>query len=340
MSRNCSERGLAALFLTVTTVSSVITPQAQAFTGVPSAPDTVRYARLTECPKKPGTGTASCDTWTLVMRSGKTIKLIKGNTGETTLLGISADGRVAHYVKDGRLVVHDVGSGRIRPLPGTAATAPRGLTLDDVGTTLSPDGSIVEVTYLEDGDEDKAVTLPSVVANVETGKVFPVSESDSVLSFSPGGKHVLVDRSTGTDTGPTTFAVLDADGRTTASRIVPKAVSDAYPVALAADGRTVVLIATVGSDVWRLRTYDLASGTLTKGIRLGVFPKEKAQSLFWDTTGALTFWSVRADKGGWLGAVKRTVGIRTGAMRAVDSFGFTKGSWWELPGGASMPVGH
>ncbi|WP_433218583.1 hypothetical protein [Microtetraspora malaysiensis] len=266
------------------------------------------------------------------MRGGRTSKLTKGN-----LLGISADGRVTHYVKDGRLVVHDVGSGRISPLPGTAAAAPKGLTLDDVGTKLSPDGSIVEVTYRDDDDED-VVTPPSVVANVKTGKVFPLSENDSVWSFSPGGGHVLVDRSA--DTGPTTLAVLDADGRTTASRVVPKAVSGAYPVALAADGRTVVLIATLGSDVWRLRTYDLVSGRLSKGIRLGAFKKEKVESLFWDSTGALTFWTVRGDKDGRLGGVKRTVDMRTGAMRTRDSFGFKEGSRWELPGGAPLPLDH
>ncbi|GAA3443714.1 hypothetical protein [Planomonospora venezuelensis] len=330
-------RGLAALALAAAAASAVIATPAQAYTGAASAtPDSVRYAWVGSCPEKDYT--VPCGAWTLTMRSGKTVKLAdaqvhprnakgKADKEAATPFAVSGDGRFVNYFKDGGLVVRDVNSGKVRPLPGKAAALPKGLGMAEVDTVISPDGSIVVVDYYDEADR-----LPTLVANLKTGKVVTLPTSDSVLSFSPDGEHLLTSRFT--DDNTTEFAVFDAAGEQTASQVVPQIVSNNSPVALADDGNTVAVVVTGGSNRPRLRTYDLAADTVSEAVALGIPKGESSQRLFWDAAGTLTLWTSREGSDEKPGsAVKRTVNAETGATRKLDSFRIKSTTWtWWLPG--------
>ncbi|GIH76180.1 hypothetical protein [Planobispora longispora] len=340
-------RGLAVLALAAAAaVPALISAPAQAYTGAASATssssssssssDSVRYAWIKSCPKKDYT--VPCGDWTLTMRSGKTVKLTdarvnpknaKGAVDKSAaaLFAVSGDGRVVNYFKGGKLVVRDVNSGKVRPLPGKAATLPKGLGMSEVDTTLSHDGSIVVVDY-----SDEAGTLPSLVADLRTGKVVKLPAANSVLSFSSDGAHLLTSRFT--DDNTTEFAVFDAQGRKTAGQVVPQLVSNNAPVALSDDGNTVTVIVTGASRKHRLHTYDLAADTVSDAVALGLPKNENGQRLFWDSAGKLTLWTSReGEDGDSASAVKRTVNPETGATRTLDSYKVKGGTWtWWLPG--------
>ncbi|GGS83322.1 hypothetical protein GCM10010156_47500 [Planobispora rosea] len=332
-------RGLAVLALAAAAAPALVITPAQAHTGAASAassPDSVRYAWVKSCPKKDYT--IPCGRWTLTMRSGKTIKLTdarvnpenangKVDKDGAALFAISGDGRFVNYFKGDKLVVRDVSSGKVRPLPGKAATLPKGLGMNEVDTTISHDGSIVVVDYY-----DEAGTLPSLVADMRTGKVVKLSAANNVLSFSATGTHLLTSRFT--DDNTTEFAVFDTDGHKTASQVVPQIVSNNAPVALADDGNTVAVIVTGASRKHRLHTYDLAADTVSDPVALGIPRNENAQRLFWDSAGALTLWTSRDDENeNPVFAVKRTVNAETGAARKVDSYKVRGETWtWWLPG--------
>ncbi|MBG0827469.1 hypothetical protein HS041_06790 [Planomonospora sp. ID67723] len=328
-------RGLAALALAAAAASTVIVAPAQAYTGAASA-DAVRYAWIGSCPKKDYT--VPCGDWTLTMRSGKTIKLTdaqvhpknaegKVDKESTALFAVSGDGRFVNYFKDGKLVIRDVNSGEVRPLPGKAATLPKGLGMVDVDTVISPDGSILVVDYY-----DSAEKLPTLVTNLKTGKVVTLPTSNSVQSFSPDGEHLLTSRFT--DDNTTEFAVFDAEGKQTSSQVVPQIVSNNSPIALADDGNTVAVVVTGGSNKPRLRTYDLAADTVSEAVALGTPKNETAQRLFWDPAGTLTLWTSReSGDEKTIAAVQRTVNAETGATRKLDSFRVKSATWtWWLPG--------
>ncbi|GGL24373.1 hypothetical protein [Planomonospora parontospora] len=347
-------RALAALTLavaTATTTTTIATP-AQANTGAASATrsapasaastdadadaDAVRYAWLKSCTKKDAA--APCGAWTLSLRSGRTVRLPdarvhpayaggKSDTSAGALFTVSGDGRVVNYFKGDRLVVRNVSSGKIRSLPGRAASLPGGLDMSEVDVALSPDGSIVAVDYL-----DTAARLPTLIADVANGRVAELPPGDTVLGFSPDGRHLLTSRFT--DDNTTEFRVFDTGGRRTASQVVPQVVSNNSPVALADDATTVALIVTGASGASRLRTYDLASDTVSDAVALGIPEGETPQRLFWDPAGALTLWTSRGDSEGDItSAVQRTVGAATGTTRRLDSFKIKSGLWtWWLPG--------
>ncbi|GII02380.1 TolB family protein [Planobispora takensis] len=328
-------RGLGALTLTAAAAATVTASPAQANTGAASA-DTVRYAWTKSCQKKDYI--FPCGHWTLTMRSGKTIKLTDARTRPVnkkgkvdkesiTTFAVSGDGRVVNYFKGDKLVVRDVNTGEVRPLPGAAAVLPKGLGMDNLDTTLSPDGSIVVVDYFDEKDR-----LPSMVANVKTGKVIKLSAKYAVLSFSPDGEHLLTSRYT--DDNTTEFAVFDAAGEKTASQVVPQIVSNNAPIALADDGNTVALVITGGSGKTSLRTYDLAADTVSEAVPLGIPKKESSQRLFWNPSGILTLWTALLDEEGDVtAAVKRTVDAGSGTTRTLDSFKIKGSPWsWWLPG--------
>lgn len=331
-------RGFAALALAAaaaTAVTMIVTP-AEAKTGAASD-DSVRYAWIKSCAKKDDR--IPCGKWALTLRSGKSVKLAdarihprqangKVDREISTMFAISGNGRFVNYFRGDKLVVRDVNSGKVRPLPGKAATLPKGIGQNDLDTMFSPDGSIVVVDYF-----DSAEKLPSLVANLKTGKTIKLPSKNNVLSFSPDGQHMLTGRFT--DDNITEFAVFDADGRQTASQIVPQIVSNNSPIALADDGSTVALIITGTSNKPRLRTYDLTSDTVSEAIRLGIPKNENAQRLYWDPTGTLTLWTGRdsGDENNATSAVKRTVNAETGSTRKLDSFKIRNGPWtWWLPG--------
>ncbi|MEV4182003.1 hypothetical protein AB0J28_11245 [Streptosporangium canum] len=327
-------RGFAALTVAAAAAAMITTP-ADATTGAVSD-DSVRYAWLSSCAKKDYK--VPCGNWMLTMRSGKTVKLAdarvhpkqaRGKVDKETnaLFAVSGDGRSVNYIKGDKLVIRDVNSGKVRPLPGGTADLPKGLGQDSVDTTLSPDGSIAVVDYF-----DAAEKLPSLVANLKTGKVTKLPSKNSVLSFSPDGQHLLTGRFT--DDNITEFAVFDAEGHETSSQVVPQIVSNNAPIALADDGTTVTLVITGGSGKPRLRTYDLSSDTVSDAVPLGTPKDESAQRLYWDAAGTLTLWTSRGDEEGTvISAVKRTVNAGTGTTHRLDSFKVRTDPWtWWLPG--------
>ncbi|MFJ2028496.1 hypothetical protein [Streptosporangium sp. NPDC087985] len=313
----------------------MIATPADAKTGAASD-DSVRYAWLKSCPEKEYR--IPCGKWTLTMRSGKVIKLAdarvnpkqangKVDEGAGAPFRVSGDGRSVSYIKGDKLVIRDVNSGKVRPLPGKAADLPRGLSQNDVETVLSPDGSIAVVDYSDDAEK-----LPSLVANLKTGKVTELPSKNEVMSFSPDGQHLLTGRFT--DDNTTEFAVFDADGHKTSSRVVPQIVSNNTPIALADDGTTVALVVSGGSNRPRLHIYDLSSDTVSDAVALGIPKNESAQRLYWDAAGTMTLWTSRSDKDGDIfSAVKRTVNAGTGTTHRLDSFKVRTDSWiWWLPG--------
>ncbi|MDP9863377.1 MULTISPECIES: hypothetical protein [Streptosporangium] len=329
-------RGFAVLAIAAAAAAMITTP-ADARTGAASD-DSVRYAWIKACPKPKKDYKIPCGNWTLAMRSGKTIKLTdarvnpkqaggKVDKESSALFAVSGDGRSVNYIKGDKLVVRDVNSGKVRPLPGRAAKLPKGIGQGEVDTTLSPDGSIAVVDYFDDAEK-----LPSLVANLKTGKVVELPSKNSVMSFSPDGQHLLTGRFT--DDNITEFAVFDAEGRETSSQVVPQIVSNNAPIALADDGTTVTLIITGGSGKVRLRTYDLASDTVSDPVPLGTPKGESAQRLYWDAAGTLTLWTSTGDEEGTVvSAVKRRVNAETGATRKLDSFRVRSDPWtWWLPG--------
>ncbi|GAA4225413.1 hypothetical protein GCM10023075_23060 [Streptosporangium album] len=217
-------------------------------------------------------------------------------------------------------------SGKVRPLPGTAAVLPKGVSEFNVDTMLSPDGLIAVVEYFAEGGKPS-----SLVANLKTGKVVRLPRDQSVMSFSPDGQHLLTGRLT--DDNTTEFVVFDADGQKTLSQVVPQIVSNNTPIALADDGTTIALIITGQSNKPRLHTYDLASDTVSDAVPLDIPKNEGAQTLYWGTAGAPTLWTGSGDGGTVFSVVKRTVDAGTGATRRLDSFKVRTDPWtlW-LPG--------
>lgn len=328
-------RGLAVLALAAMATTTVTLTPAEARTGAASA-DSVRYAWVKGCPKKDYQ--IPCGKWTLTLRSGRSVKLPdarihprnargKVNKETSALFAVSGDGRIVNYFKGDKLVVRDVNSGRVRPLPGGAAVLPKSIGQDDVDTMISPDGSIVVIDYF-----DSAEKLPTLIVNLASGKTVKLPAKNNVLSFSPDGRHLLTGRST--DDNITEFAVFDADGRETGRQVVPQIVSNNSPVALADDASTVTLIITSPSNKARLRTYDLESDTVSEAVPLGIPKGETSQRLYWDRAGALTLWTSRdGGKNDITSAVKRTVNAETGSTRKLDSFMIKSGPWtWWLPG--------
>ncbi|MEV7011142.1 hypothetical protein [Streptosporangium sp. NPDC051022] len=330
-------RGFAALALatlTATIMTMTVTP-AEAKTGAASD-DSVRYAWIKSCKKKDYT--VPCGQWTLTLRSGKTVKLTdarvnprlaNGNVDKesSTPFAVSGDGRSVTYFKGDKLVVRDVNSGKVRPLPGAAAVLPKGIGQNDVDTTISPDGSIVVIDYSDSADK-----LPTLVVNLKSGKTIKLPSKNGLLSFSPDGQHLLTGRYT--DDNITEFVVFDADGRKGASQVVPQIVSNNSPVALADDGSTVALVISGSSGKPRLRTYDLTSDTVSDAIPLGIPKDESPQRLYWNPAGTLTLWTGNGGGEGDLASVmKWTVNAETGATRKLDAFTIKKSPWtWWLPG--------
>ncbi|MBB4913318.1 hypothetical protein [Streptosporangium saharense] len=328
-----SLRGLAVLALATLVATTVTVSPAEARTA-----DPVRYAWIKSCAK--GDRTVPCGKWTLTLRSGRTVKLDDARVNPRrpngtvdreagTTFAVSGDGRVVNYLKGDILVVRDVASGKVTPLPGRAATLPRGLDQASLDTVLSEDGSAVVVDYLDDSEH-----LPSLLVDLRSGKIATLPSKINMLGFSPDGRHLLVSRYT--DDSTTEFAVFDGGGRVTASRVVPQIVANNSPVALANDGTTTAFVVTGAlTKKARLHTYSLASDRVSAAVPLGISVNDGAQRLSWDSAGTLTLWTgfTEGHGGQVTSAAKRTVNARTGAVRVVDSFPIRNAPWsWWLPG--------
>ncbi|MBB4913406.1 hypothetical protein [Streptosporangium saharense] len=324
-------RGLALFVLAATTVATIAPANAAAGTA---SDDSVRYAWVKGCTKKDLI--VPCGAVTLTLRSGRTITLAdarvtprrangKIDKKDTAPLTVSGDGRYVSYFRGDRLVIRDVNQGTARPLPGGADVLPPGVGQDDVDVTLSAGGSLAVIAY-----ESK---LPPLIVNLRNGRTTRLAAKTSVLTLSPDGRSLLTRRDTEGNTAE--FTVLDANGGRGTSRSVPLAVFDTAQVALADNATTVALLDKMIPAKPRLRTYDMATDTLSKAVLFSVPKGEEPQRLYWDTDSTLTLWTGRGNKrdGAFVSFVKRTVDPGTATTRKLDSFTVKSSlSTWHLPG--------
>jgi hypothetical protein len=307
-------------------------------TNVTKTTKAVRYASLDSCPKDGSS--VPCGAWELTLRSGKTVKLPdatvfpRGANGkvdkETSApFAVSGDGtRVVYFRKsDHKLVWKDVLSGKVRTLPGSAAKVPKGLGMNDVDPTLSPDGDVVVIDYADDSGK-----LPTLAVGLGSGKAAKLPGRDSVQGFSPDGRRILVSRFTQDNT--TEFAVYDTDGEQAESREVPQVVSNNSPVALADDGVTVGVVIVSSSGKASLRQYDLSTDAVSPAIDLAIVRSQLAYRIYWDNSGKLTLWHLTIKGEGTVAwATASTVDPSTGDLKKIDSFKVRTGPWvWWLPG--------
>jgi hypothetical protein len=335
-------RTLSLLAMAAAVTATALTSPAEAKTGAAStttkAAKAVRYASLASCPKKDYT--VPCGAWELTLRDGKTVKLPDATvfprdaSGKVDKEGnapfaISGDGKRVMYFRksDRKLVWKDVPSGKVHSLPGKTAKIPKGLGMNDVDPTLSPDGDVVVIDY-----NDASSKLPTLAVHLRSGQVAKLPASDSVQGFSPDGRQILVSRFTGDNT--TEFVVYDTDGSQGESREVPQVVSNNSPVAVADDGVTVAVVIVPTSGKPRLRQYDLSTDSVSPAIDLGVSSKETAYRISWDNSGKLVLWHLLGKEDGTdTRATASTVDPSTGDLKKIDSFKVRNGLWtWWLPG--------
>ncbi|MBO3746943.1 hypothetical protein J5X84_12775 [Streptosporangiaceae bacterium NEAU-GS5] len=303
-----------------------------------AASSQVRYAWLKSCPKS--TYTIPCGSWTVTLTSGKSVVLKdavvhpimangKVDKEGATSFAISGNGKVVSYFRksDRKIVVRDVASGRVRALPGKAASLPKGLGMSDLDTFLSDDGTKVLIDYF-----DAAGTRPSLIVDLTGGSTRTLRADSAGQGFSPDGKLVLATRFT--DENTTEFAVYDESGAKVNSQVVPQIVANNSPIALSDDGTTVGVLITTSKGKQRLRMYDLATDTVGDAVDLSLPKSESAHRLFFDASGNVKLWELRYDKAGNVaGATQRRVSPGSGATSVVDSFKVKSNTWtWWLPG--------
>ncbi|MFI6481558.1 hypothetical protein ACIBH1_26750 [Nonomuraea sp. NPDC050663] len=329
-------RGFAALALAAAASSMLIAGPAQA-----TATNEARYAWLKGCEVK--NSFFPCGSWNLTLRNGKNLVLKDAVVFPTTADGkvdkqasapiaISGNGARAAYFRksDGKLVVRDLAAGTVTPLPGSAAKLPRGLGMIDIDLAFSANGTKLFIDYF-----DEAGTAKSVVVDLGSGALTRINGAEMMQSFSPDGSFVLTSRITSDNT--TEFAVYDSAGNEVQSQVVPQVVSNNAPIALNDDGTTVAVVIT-GPETTskaRLRTYDLASDTVSEAVKLSYPPEQEAPTrITWESGDGLTLWTFRSDaEGNPVSAVKRRVNPDTGAAKKADSFKIKQGLWtWWLPG--------
>ncbi|MBB4698857.1 hypothetical protein [Sphaerisporangium siamense] len=274
------------------------------------------------------------------MRSGKTVAVRdatvfpvgangKADKEAAAPFTVSADGaRILYFRKsDRKLVWRAATGGRAHSLPGATARVPKGIGMGDVDATLSPDGGVVVLDYLDDNER-----LPTLVVDLADGHVARVPGSDAVHGFSPDGRRLLVSRQTSDNT--TEFAVYDADGAQAESREVPQVVSNNAPVALADDGVTVAVVIVPSEGRPRLRQYDLSTDAVSPAVDLPITAQDAPYQIFWNDAGKLTLWHMRTKSDGTVSRVTASVvDPATGGLRKIDSFKGPSRVWnWWLPG--------
>ncbi|GGO17377.1 hypothetical protein GCM10010116_35110 [Microbispora rosea subsp. aerata] len=331
----------AAVTMALTTLAGGAA-QAQARTGAASATASaaspVRYAWLKSCHKKDDYH--PCGSWHLLLRNGRDVVLKDAQVFPRTAKGkidkhadaplsISGDGRHVSYFrkKDGRLVVRDLTTNKVRTLPRSVSKLPKGIGMGDLSMSLSRDGGLIAIEYY-DGDDK----IPSLLVDVRTGKVRKIRADESILGFSPDGTHLLASRGTAENTSR--FSVYDQDGRQTNSQVVPQVVANNSPTALADDGSTVAVLITTSSGGKRLRLYDLSNDTVGEAVNVRVPKKEFAKRLEWTADGGLKLWETLDSREGDIDrVVVRSLDPATGATATLDSFKVKSSLWnWWLPG--------
>ncbi|GAA1013494.1 hypothetical protein Aple_087430 [Acrocarpospora pleiomorpha] len=300
---------------------------------------TARYAVLKSCPKKDYR--VPCGPWTITRRDGKQFVLAdaqvfqvwvngKNSTEVSLPITLSGDGqRVVYFRKsDRRLVVRDLTTDKVFTLPSKVAQVPKGLTMGDIGTFLSKDGTLLAVDYLAD-----TAKRPSWIVEVDTGTVSTVKGNASVESISPGGKYLLASEYTNENT--LKYIAYDTTGNVANSQVVPQVISNNAPVALADDGATVAVIVNSATGKKYLRTYDLAQDTLGERIKAAIPDTESVQRALWDTSDRLSVWTFH-DAETYTATLTTSwhLDAGTGEAKKTDSFKIKSMVWdYRLPGG-------
>lgn len=343
-------RTITLLAMAAVATATALTSPAEAYTGAASAAEhakktraansssAVRYAWLVGCKKKEYT--VPCGPWRLSLRNGNTAKvtdavvfptMANGRVGKESNapLAVSGDGtRIVYFRKsDHKLVWKNTSGGKAHSLPGKAAKAPKGIGMDEIRPTLSPDGEILVIDYL-----DASGKRPTLAIDLVNGDIARLPGRNDVQGFGPDGRRVLMSRTT--DDNTTEFVVYDTDGHKAESREVPQIVSNNSPVALADDGVTIGLVIVPGKGRPRLRVYDLSTDTVSPAVDLKMPAKESPYRIHWDDSGKITLWSLRSNKDAVITrATASTVDPSTGGLKKIDSFAMRPDVWtWWLPG--------
>ena len=136
------------------------------------------------------------------LQSRRLLRLARGYPGEASF---SPNGRLLAYDAEGPIFVHDLASGKTRPV-----TSNRGDNIEDSGPIWSPDGQTI---VYEHGVDLRAVQIDGTNDQQLTSAG---SYADGCQSFSPAGGRIAfrrdrIDSLTGT--GVATVILMDADGR-------------------------------------------------------------------------------------------------------------------------------
>ncbi|MEV4159654.1 hypothetical protein [Nonomuraea dietziae] len=284
--------------------------------GAPS-PAPVRYAGLTSCPGANGKRHI-CGPWRLWLRGGGTVQLKDAQIRSLDARGreevqrapVAVDpyGRhVAYFAaSDRRLVVRNVGSGGLTRVPGTAGRLPSGLRMSDVELRVGPEGRYLVL------DPTRSSTRGVLVIEVATGKAWTLPAYASVQGFSPEGRllRVVLDQEES--------AVYRPGGA------VPSAgVTVVGWGALTSDGATVAGAAREGSRVL-VRFYATSNAMESRApVRVKVPPAEEPRMLRWDSGSRMTLLTFDEPRR----FVARSVEVRGGGARMVDSFTVGRHTW-------------
>ncbi|MCA2228345.1 hypothetical protein [Nonomuraea aurantiaca] len=298
---------------------------AHAQTGPPG----VQAAWIKSCTDKKTDSTRPCGPWRLITRDGGKITVkdaaangVDGKGKKAEELGvfaISADGRVIAYerARDHRIVVRQATGGPVKVL--AASLVPKRLGTSPLTLSLSPKGDRLLVDSFED-----AQRVPGKLVTIATGKIVQLPAEDTARSFSADGDEVLGRRDEGDNT--TTLVAYRADG-TSVKRTPPQVVVNAAVTALAADGKTLAVIAGGNEDTKkppRLRIYDLETGDLSSGVDLVLKPGQTPYLTQWTADGRLTALVQSGDDGSTAVVREFTVDKETGAVTRADTYTISK----------------
>ncbi|MGW4476417.1 hypothetical protein ACWENQ_42715 [Nonomuraea sp. NPDC004354] len=262
----------------------------------------------------------ACGAWRLRLRSGKQVTVADAAatsvdaygraTDETGAFAVSADGRWIVYERgsDHRLAVRRAAGGRVTLLPKSLTR----LGTDVLTVRLSPSGDRVLLEY-----DDTDAKEPGKIVTVATGKIVKLPAGDDLEGFSADGDEVLAQRYNNDNT--TTLLAVGLDGSRFA-QVPPQVVINAATRALAADGRTVAVLA---GEKPRLRLYDLSTDRLAAAVDVPLPKGSEVYHVQWSGADRLT---VKTQSGGDdKPTVVRvlTVDTATGAVKPVETFTFT-----------------
>ncbi|GII93491.1 hypothetical protein [Sinosporangium siamense] len=309
--------------------------------ATPAPKETVRYAWVKSCVKDKDND-FPCGPWMLTTSTGREVKLTDAQVlpklasgtvvrDAVTQFQVSGDGRLVNYFRksDGKLVIRDIASGSVSPLPGGAASLPRGLGMNDLDMHFSPNGRYLAIDYF-----DEKATQPTLIVDLLRRTTVKLPPDVTVHGFSQNGARLLVSR--GTDDNTTEFVVYSSNGTEYESRVVPQVVTNNSPIALANDGVTVALVITgprAGMKP-KMRVYNMATDEISPALTIELHKSETPKLVTWGSGETLTMWTTTSNSQEEITAAsRRTLHADSGVTERRDSFRIPRKLWtWWLPG--------